>query len=194
MPARSAQCRDSAAACRSSCRSASRHTGLPKPRSPSSSSSTTCATSCSPPTAPNSRTRHENSGKPPPIGWLSRTTNCRSDRRRQIKTAPMGHRRPKRISKKLRIQTSANTRFPFLERTIIEVGRIIQMIGDAVAIDLDEQETLRDYPTITGLGQACVLNGMFEEEQDPRPRSQVSLVDQRRAPSQQIAVAFQSQI
>src|SRR5208283_4792774 len=38
--------------------------------------------------ARNSKTRRENNGNPRPIGWSSRTTNCRSDRRHQIKTGP----------------------------------------------------------------------------------------------------------
>jgi len=89
MLAHSAQSRDPIAVCRSRSHAAFRHTGHPKQHSPSSSWSTKCATSFSPSTAPTFRTRHENNGNHRrPIGRSSRTTNCHSDRRHQLKTGP----------------------------------------------------------------------------------------------------------
>ena len=89
MLAHSAQSRDPIAVCRSRSHAAFRQTGHPKQHSPSSSWSTKCATSFSPSTAPTFRTRHENNGNHRrPIGRSSRTTNCHSDRRHQLKTGP----------------------------------------------------------------------------------------------------------
>ena len=79
------------AVCPAPSHSASRPTGHPKQRSPSSNSSTKCAISSWPYTRPNSRTPRENDGNPRQRSRRSsQTTNCHSDRRYQLTNGAIG--------------------------------------------------------------------------------------------------------
>ncbi len=67
------------------------------------------------------------------------------------------------------------------QRPVVEVGRVVQVAGGAVGVELDVEHPLGDDAALAGAGEARVLDGVLEVEQHARLRARVALVHQHRA-------------
>ena len=81
-----------------------------------------------------------------------------------------------------------------VERPIVEIGRVVQMARHAVRIELYVEHALGDDPAIPRARQARILDGVLQIEKHARLAAVATLVDQHRAPFQQVAVSFQRQV
>ena len=69
---------------------------------------------------------------------------------------------------------------PSRQRSIVEIGRVVQVAGVAVRVELDIEHALRDDATITGSSRARVLDRVLEVEEDAWLSARVAFVDQHR--------------
>jgi hypothetical protein len=80
------------------------------------------------------------------------------------------------------------------ERAVVEVGCVLKEAAPPVRIDLDKEHATRDRAPFARREQAGVLNGMLEEEEDTRFRSDISFIDQNRTAFQHVTMLFQGEI
>ncbi|OQB38220.1 MAG: hypothetical protein BWY09_01407 [Candidatus Hydrogenedentes bacterium ADurb.Bin179] len=91
-------------------------------------------------------------------------------------------------------QQVLDARFFFFEGAIIQVGGIVQVPRVCLGVHFNIQHAPGNGAPVAGRQHAGILNGMFEEEQDPRLRAGVPCVHKYRAALQEVAVAFQGQV
>ena len=69
------------------------------------------------------------------------------------------------------------------QRPVIEIGRVLEVPGDAVGVHLDVEHPLGDDPALAGAGDAGVLDGVLQIEQHagsvPASRSSTSTAPRR---------------
>ena len=76
-----------------------------------------------------------------------------------------------------------------LQRAVVEIGGVLLVAGVGGGVELDVEHALGDDAAGAGAGEAGVLDGVFEEEEDARRGAGVALVNQQRALLEQIAMA-----
>ena len=81
-----------------------------------------------------------------------------------------------------------------LQRPVVEIRRVVQVARHAVVVELDVQHPLGDDAPISPTGDAPVLQGVLDGEEHAGRLAVVALVDEDRAPFQQVAVAFERQV
>ena len=81
-------------------------------------------------------------------------------------------------------------RFLVLQRPVVEIRRVVQVARHDVVVELDVQHPFGDDAPIAPTGDAPVLQGVLDGEEHAGRLAVVALVDEDRAPLQQIAVAF----
>ena len=70
----------------------------------------------------------------------------------------------------------------------------MQVVRHAVVVELDVEHPLGDDAPLAATGYAPVLQGVLDGEEHAGRLAVVALVDEDRAPLQQIAVAFERQV
>ena len=92
------------------------------------------------------------------------------------------------------VQDRVNSRVAIGQRPVIQVGRIVRVAGYAMLVSLHVQHAFRYNATVTGTGQACVLDRVFKIEQDSRGCSRVPLIHEDGPAFQEVPVTLQYQI
>ena len=76
------------------------------------------------------------------------------------------------------IEDRLHARFALGQRPVVEVGRVVEVAGRPVGVELDVEHPLGDDATLARAGEARVLDRMLDVEQHPRPSPWVALVQQ----------------
>ena len=92
------------------------------------------------------------------------------------------------------VEDRLHARFALGQRPVVEVGRVVEVAGRPVGVELDVEHPLGDDATLARAGEARVLDRMLDVEQHSRPSPWVALVHQHRAALEQVAMAFEREV
>jgi len=80
------------------------------------------------------------------------------------------------------------------EGAVVEVGGVVDVPGVACRVQFDVEHAFGNDSALTGTCDASVLDGVFQVEEHTRLDAGIALIDQDRAPAQEIAVAFEREV
>src|SRR2546425_447837 len=78
--------------------------------------------------------------------------------------------------------------------TVVQVGRVVEVLSSARGVDLDVEHPLGDHATFAKPRQACILNGVLEVEEQARLHPLIALVHQYGPSAQQITMSLDHEI
>ena len=92
------------------------------------------------------------------------------------------------------IEDRLHARLALGQRPVVEVGRVVNVAGRPVGVELDVEHPLGDDAALARAGEARVLDRVLDVEQHARLGPRVALVHQHRAALEQVAVAFEREV
>jgi hypothetical protein len=92
------------------------------------------------------------------------------------------------------IEQAFDTRLPLLQWSVVQIGRIVNMVDIAARIHVDIEHALGDYPAAVITIEGGILDGAFEIEKHMRLDALIPLIHQYGAPLEEITVALQIEL